>query len=56
MNTFFSSSYDIKTNSNGELKRRVFKGDYTLSVSYKNQFKSVKRTITENNTLSITLE
>ncbi|MDB9782529.1 endo-1,4-beta-xylanase [Winogradskyella sp.] len=56
MNTYFNSSYELKTNSNGEVNKRVFKGDYMLSVSYKNQFKYVKRTITENNTLTIILE
>jgi len=56
MNTYFSSSYDLKTNLNGELKQRVFKGDYTISVNYQNQSMSIKTTINKDDILTLTLD
>jgi GH35 family endo-1,4-beta-xylanase len=56
MNTYFSSSYDLKTNLNGDLKQRVFKGDYTISVNYQNQSMSIKTTINKDDILTLTLD
>lgn len=56
MNTYFNSSYELKTNSTGELKKRVFKGEYTFSVNYKNQSKVIKTTINKDAILTITLK
>lgn len=56
MNTYFNSSYELKTNSNGELKKRVFKGEYTFSINYKKQSKVTKAIINADDILTIILK
>jgi GH35 family endo-1,4-beta-xylanase len=56
MKTHFSSSYNLTTNKKGELKKRVFKGEYSINVNFKNKSKSIKTTVSKNNTLTITLK